>query len=175
MGVVLVGYRACGKSHLARYLGQAWQLPHWDADAILEQETGKAIPSIFADDGEQAFRDLEADILRRLLARPGPFILATGGGVVEREANRRALMTCRHLVVYQQAPIALILERLERDAGDRPALSSAGLLTEVPTILARRDPWYRQVADLTLTADQTLERRALTISTALAKAEEAGV
>jgi shikimate kinase len=158
-GVVLVGYRACGKSYLARYLGQSWQLPALDADELLEQGLGRRIPELFASEGEAVFRDHESRILQAQLAQAGPFVFATGGGVVEHEANRQALQASPHLVVYQHAPIQLIRQRLQANSGDRPSLSAAGLLDEVPDILRRRDPWYRAVADLVVEADDAIETR----------------
>jgi len=88
--VTLVGYRGSGKStvapRLAEMLGCSWL----DADLVLEQELGTTIAAVVAERGELFFRDREADLLERMLAeRHG--VLATGGGVVLRPANRKLL------------------------------------------------------------------------------------
>ena len=81
--VTLVGYRGSGKSsvaaRLARLLGCSWQ----DADDVLERDTGESIAALVATRGESFFRNLESDLLIRLLAEESG-VLATGGGVVLR-------------------------------------------------------------------------------------------
>lgn len=167
-GLALVGYRACGKTYLARRLGEHWRCPAIDADDALEAQAGKRIPTIFADAGEEAFRQLEHQVLTSLLAEDGPRIVATGGGCVIRAENRQLLRDCGRLVVYQQASVTLIKERLGQDSGQRPALRGASLVDEVAEILAERLPWYEAVADLTIDAEQPLSERITAIETALA-------
>jgi shikimate kinase len=149
-GLVLVGYRASGKTTLLRLLERVWRWPAFDLDAEIVARAGRPVPAIFSEEGEAGFRDREEALLAELLERPGPIAIATGGGCVEREANRRRLLACRHLVCYLEAPAAFLAERLAADAGDRPSLSGAPVDQEVAAILARREPWYREVAGVTL-------------------------
>jgi shikimate kinase len=147
--ITLVGYRGSGKSavaaRLATRLGCSWQ----DADDVLEREAGESIASLVTSRGEGVFRDLESTLLGRLLvAEPG--VLATGGGVILREANRAALRSQGRPGVWGMAPAVVLRARLAADpapAGRRPALSGTNPLDEVAAALAAREPLYRQVAD----------------------------
>src|SRR3954469_21824342 len=90
MNVFLIGYRGSGKSTVAAALAKQLGWPWMDADAELERRAGKTIKQIFAEQGELAFRDLESAVLADLV-KPGRQIIALGGGVVLRDANRRLL------------------------------------------------------------------------------------
>ena len=157
MNVVLIGYRATGKTTVARHLALLLGWDWVDADVEVELKAGKSIAAIFADDGEQAFRDLESQVLAELVRRERS-IIAAGGGAVMREENRRAIRSAKH-VVWLKAPVEVILERLAADpttAERRPRLSAAGSSAEeVRDLLAQRTPYYYEVADLEL---DTVER-----------------
>jgi shikimate kinase len=83
----LVGLPGAGKSTLGRQLARRLAKVFIDADTELEQRTGVSIPTIFEIEGEASFRDREEAILADLVSRTG-IVLATGGGVVIRPANR---------------------------------------------------------------------------------------
>jgi shikimate kinase len=147
--VTLVGYRGSGKSALAAALasrlGCSWQ----DADDVLEAEAGESIAELIQRRGEPAFRAAEAGLLRRLVADEAG-ILATGGGVVLRDENRRLLRERGRPVVWLVAPAELLRERLAADpatASRRPALGGGDVLAEVAAAVAEREPLYREVAD----------------------------
>src|SRR5690606_23878679 len=128
--------------HLADWLGR----PFADADVVLQERLGRSIRAIFEDEGEPAFREYEQRILAELATRPG-LILATGGGAVLREANRRALRA-HGTVIWLTADPEAIVRRLQDDrATDRPPLTPAGLLDEVTSVLRDREPLYRGLAD----------------------------
>jgi shikimate kinase len=147
--VTLVGYRGSGKSAvaaaLAARLGCTWQ----DADDLLEAEAGESIAELIARRGEPAFRAAEAGLLVRLLAGETG-VLATGGGVVLREENRRLLRERGRPVVWLVAPAEVLRGRLAADpatASRRPALGGGDVLAEVAAAVASREPFYREVAD----------------------------
>ena len=147
--VTLVGYRGSGKSsvatHLARLLGCSWQ----DADDVLERAAGESITALVASRGESFFRDLESDLLVRLLADESG-VLATGGGVVLRGSNRATLRAKGRPVVWLTASADVLRARLAADpatATRRPALAGTNPLDEVAATLAVREPLYREVAD----------------------------
>ena len=150
-GLVLIGYRGTGKSTVGRIVAERSRRPFADADIELERSSGRSIRSIFERDGEPAFRALETEVLLRLAAssRLAGGVLATGGGAVLREANRRAIRQFG-LVVWLTADAETLARRLSgsRHAGvDRPALTAAGTSAEVADVLEARTPIYRQVAD----------------------------
>ena len=153
--LVLIGYRGTGKTTVARQLALALGWEWLDADVEVELRAGKSIAAIFADEGEQAFRDLETQTLADLLTRK-QVVLAAGGGAVLREANRQ-LLAERARVVWLQASVETILARVAADsatAARRPNLTTAGGRAEVVELLAEREPLYRQCAELAIDAEQ---------------------
>ncbi|MBI1913157.1 MAG: shikimate kinase [Planctomycetes bacterium] len=147
----MIGYRGTGKSTVARLLAEALGWDWVDADAELEARSGRSIRSIFAEEGEQGFRDREEAVLEDLCAR-NSVVVATGGGVVLRESNRQRLRAaCR--VVWLTADADTICRRLAADpstAERRPALTGAAGACdreEVEELLRQREPFYRACAD----------------------------
>ncbi len=153
--LVLLGYRGTGKTTVARELARrlGWQAV--DLDDEIERAAGKSITEIFAQHGETAFRDQESAALARCAAREAT-VLATGGGVVLREANRRALQEIRSRaghIVWLRAPAETIHDRLTADASTasrRPNLTPQGGLREIVELLAQRTPLYEACASLTV-------------------------
>ncbi len=153
--LVLIGYRGTGKSTVARHVASALGWDWVDADVELEREAGKTIAAIFADDGEAAFRDLESKTLARLVRRER-LVVAAGGGVVLREANRQLLKNFA-LVVWLQAGAETILQRLSSDAttaARRPNLTSRGGAEEIIELLRERQPLYEACADVTIDTER---------------------
>ena len=128
---------------LARTLG--W--PFYDSDRVIEKSTGVSIPMIFDYEGEQGFRDREQEVIAELTGLNG-IVLATGGGAILREENRRRLMD-NGFVVYLQCSIDRILQRTRRDT-QRPLLQTENPRQRLEQLLKERDPLYRQCADITV-------------------------
>lgn len=145
--LALIGYRGSGKSRVGRRLADRLGLPFIDADVELEKREGRAIASIFASDGEAAFRDLEEATLADL-AVTHRGVLATGGGAILRPGNRERLRDWG-FVVWLQADPGAIRHRLAR-AIDRPSLTGKGFLDEVEEVLAMRTPLYAETADVVI-------------------------
>ena len=141
--IALLGYRACGKSTLGQRLARHLHLPFADLDHLIEDRAGCSIAEIFANAGESKFRDLESEVLRDTL-QLAPHVLAPGGGVILREANR-ALLRRIPRRLYLRVPASTLVQRLEKESG-RPALTSLSLHDEVRTLLEQRDPWYTALA-----------------------------
>jgi shikimate kinase len=145
-GLALIGPRGTGKSTVGRILATRLGRPFVDADHALEQRLGVSIAELFRTRGEPYFRDEESATLRMLAERPTPLVLATGGGVILREANRELLRRFG-AVVWLTADPAVLAERLAADpVNDRPALTPLGALAEIGQILAAREPLYRLAA-----------------------------
>jgi shikimate kinase len=155
MNIVLIGYRATGKTTLARLLAARLGCDWIDADVEIERRAGKSIAEIFAADGEPAFRDLEEQVIADLSARPR-LVLAAGGGAPMRESSRRA-MRQGGKVVWLTARPETILARMTGDAttaGRRPNLTDKDPLEEIVHLLRRREPVYRESADLVVDTEQ---------------------
>ncbi len=149
MNITLIGYRATGKTTLARLLAERLGWAWIDGDVEIERRAGKAIARIFAEDGEPAFRDLEAAVTADL-CRQTPLVLAAGGGAPLRPESRRA-MRAAGKVVWLTAQPETIHARMSRDAttaSRRPSLTDRDALEEIVHLLARREPIYREAADL---------------------------
>jgi shikimate kinase len=144
--IALIGPRGSGKTTVARLLAETlgWQ---WvDADDVLERRNGRSVRAIFAEQGEAAFREHEAVVLRELCALR-QHVVATGGGVILREDNR-ALLQASARVVWLSADVETLCRRLEGDAtgGERrPALLGGGR-AEVEEVCRVREPLYRAAA-----------------------------
>lgn len=150
--VTLIGYRGTGKSTVAALLGEALGCGWCDADATLERKLGVTIAKLVRDAGEPRFRDEEETVLAELL-EGFPGVVATGGGVVLRPANRALLRRAGRPIVWLTATAAAVRRRLAVDpttADRRPALTSAGgdPLAEVEAMLEHREPLYRECADV---------------------------
>ncbi len=145
--IVLIGFMGSGKSTVGRELHHRLGYPLVDMDHVIEHRAGKPITAIFAEDGEEAFRDMETKLLEEMNDPDAPRrIISTGGGVVGREANRDLL---RHLgyVVWLHAPIAVILDRTARNR-ERPLLQTDDPAARIAALMDVRKPFYQESAHL---------------------------
>ena len=142
--IFLVGLMAVGKSTVGRHLAEELKLSFVDTDHEIEERAGVDIPWIFELEGEEGFRDREAQIVDELTRRPG-IVLATGGGVVLREENRRCL-AARGSVIYLRSSIQHLLERTSRDKR-RPLLQQPDVKEVLERLQEERGPLYREISD----------------------------
>lgn len=140
-GLVLIGFMGAGKSTVAAELGCSCHLPVIDLDREIERMSGRTIPEIFENSGEESFRQSETEVLRGLLDQV-PLILATGGGVVGRPENWPLLRQLGR-VVYLRVSWETVLDRIGAGKG-RPL---AGDRERLRTLYEQRLPLYEQ-ADL---------------------------
>jgi len=152
--IFLVGYRGTGKSTVGRVLADQLGWGFADCDDVIESKAGKSIAEIFTGEGEAGFRDRESAVLHELASR-NRVVIATGGGAVQRVANRN-LLRGSGFVAWLTASPETIWGRLQSDPATRarrPNLTPAGGLEEVRALLAAREPLYRAIAHFTVDAD----------------------
>lgn len=146
--IVLVGMPGCGKTTVGRELARLSGKPFVDLDEEIVRRAGKSIPDIFREEGEAAFRELEAQVLADVCARSGQ-VIATGGGAVLRAENRAAMRRTGRVYFLRRA-----LEELPTDG--RP-LSRKGGLEEMYRV---RKPLYSAAADVVIDNSVALEETA---------------
>lgn len=153
--VFLVGPMGAGKTTIGKYLAQHLKLTFADTDTEIEARTGADIPWIFEIEGEEGFRDREQQVVEEM-SQWDAVVLATGGGVVLRPENRRALAS-RGFVIYLYATVEEQFKRTRRDR-KRPLLQNADPEQTLRELMAVRDPLYREIADHIIETDDCSPR-----------------
>lgn len=165
MLISLIGLPGGGKTTTGRLLARRLNRPFVDSDAVIEGRIGTTIREFFDREGEERFRDIEQQVVDEL-TRGFDGVLATGGGVVLREANRAALAR-RSTVLYLKSTPEAISRRLRTD-GKRPLLAVDDPLARLRSLHALRDPLYRETAHFTIaTGRPTIHALVTTILTQL--------
>ncbi len=134
-----------GKTTVGRQLARLRGLEFIDVDHELERRTGVDIPFIFAKEGEAGFREREELLIDELTLRDN-ILLATGGGAVMRDTNRRRLSE-RGLVIYLFSEVEQQWRRT-RKSSNRPLLQEGNPKKKLKELMAIRDPLYRAVAHI---------------------------
>jgi shikimate kinase len=147
--IALIGFMGTGKSTVGRIVAEQLKFHFLDTDALIEERSGKKIADIFAQNGEPAFREFEAQLVGEL-ASSEKTIISTGGGLPTNPANldslkKHSLVFCLWLTPEK------IYERV-KDQTHRPLLHDADPLGKIRALLAARERFYRQ-ADVLLNSD----------------------
>lgn len=150
--IILVGPMGAGKTTIGRLLSQSLGNEFYDSDREIEENAGADIPWIFEKEGEEGFRRRETQILQDLTRLDSkPIVLATGGGAVMREENRKILSN-GGLVVYLFATIQQQLHRTSK-SNHRPLLQTSDPKATLTELFRVRDPLYREVAHVIIETD----------------------
>ena len=152
--VVLVGLPGSGKSTIGRRVASALNLPIVDSDVLIEQGEGQACGEVYAELGEEAFRELEIGYVARALATGG--VVSLGGGSVVTEEVRALLQ--RHTVVWIDVSAE---EGIRRTADDstRPVLDGEDREQRYRELVVEREPYYREVATFRVRTDERPPQR----------------
>ena len=150
--LIFIGMPGCGKSSVGAQTAAALGLPFVDADVAFDAHYGITPAACITAEGEDAFRAKESALLCTLLAASEPFVLACGGGIVEREVN---------IDTMRQNGLVVFLERPLRDLATegRPLSARHG----VDALWARRAPLYRRAAHRTIAARESVVQTAQAI------------
>ena len=149
--VFLIGFMGCGKSTIAGLLSKRLGVAQVEMDKMIVQEQGMPITEIFEKYGEEHFRDIETDLVRRLQAQDG-VVVSCGGGAVLREENRR-IMKESGVVVWLTAEPATILERVKHSS-ERPVLNGNMNLEYITGLMEKRRACYETAADFVVRTDR---------------------
>ena len=165
--VYLVGLMGAGKTSVGKLLARRLGKAFYDCDLEIERATGVRVPVIFDIEGEPGFRARERKIIAELVQR-SPVVLATGGGAVLAEQNRRLLKE-HGTVVYLCASPQDLWRRTRHDR-NRPLLQIADPLAKLTELYKERDPLYREIADLVVdTGTQSVSSLAYRLEQKLAQ------
>lgn len=139
--LALVGLMGAGKSTVGIALAQKLGMVFVDIDAEIEKKTGLKITEIFAQKGEEAFRELESLTIQEFVTK-NRLVLSTGGGAIENPKNLAALKeNCT--VIYLKAPAEVLFERVKEDT-NRPLLQNSDPLLTLQKLLEKREANYRK-------------------------------
>lgn len=149
--LIFIGFMGAGKTSVGQAVAEKLGWPLLDTDQMIEKAAGMTISRIFAEQGEQAFRETETAVLRQLLQETGQAVISVGGGLPLREENRQLLEQLGKVVFLQVKP-ETVLKRLQGDT-TRPLLSGEHVKERVQELLSYRDPIYRAAAHLVVDVD----------------------
>ncbi len=152
--IVLIGMPGCGKTTVGHALAAALGRPFFDTDELIVERKGRSIPEIFASEGEQAFRDIESEVIRRTCLGTRGAVIATGGGAVLRPENVNALRRVGRLCFLDRDIENIVPTEGRPLSRDREALARR---------YAERYPIYCAAADVIIKPDEDLGRRVETI------------
>ena len=136
-----------GKTTIGRQLAKSLGRKFFDSDKEIEKRTGASIPLIFELEKEEGFRKRETAMLKELAGKED-IVMATGGGAVLKKQNREVLSK-RGFIIYLNVPEEQLVRRTARDK-NRPLLQTKDPAKTIKELLEKRDPLYREVADLIL-------------------------
>ncbi len=155
--VILIGFMGAGKTSVSRALAKAENLPLVDIDEMIEKEAGMVASEIFRLYGEERFRQMETEMLEKLIRETDHSVISVGGGLPVREINRR-LMRELGTVVFLNVKAETVLKRLEGDT-TRPMLYADDKEKRVNDLLAFRGPLYREAAHIVIDTDDKTIRQ----------------
>ena len=149
--IALIGMPGCGKTSVGQCLAQQTGRDFYDVDELIVRRTGQSVETIFEVEGEDAFRDMETNILDDVSKKSG-CIIATGGGVVKREANNR-LLRQNSMVIF-----------IDRDAADLPLSGRPLSMSQgIGSLYEERLPLYESWSDVKIPAGESVQGTALAV------------
>ena len=149
MNIFLTGFMGAGKSTVGQLLADQLNTPFIDLDAMIVQRENRTIAEIFSADGEGYFRDCETSILKAL-HQQATAVYATGGGIVERDENRREMKAIGR-VIYLKTGWPTLRSRLQQSV-DRPLVDPERGWHDVEALWAKRQVFYEE-ADIIVETD----------------------
>ncbi|MBE5963752.1 MAG: shikimate kinase [Lachnospiraceae bacterium] len=154
--IILEGFMGSGKTTLGKELANSLGFSFVDTDEYIENKYNRIIKDIFANEGEEYFRDMETEAIEEL-SKKDSMVIALGGGLPVREVNREILKKTGK-VIYLKAKVSTLCDRLKNDT-NRPLLMNVSLEDRINELMNKRGSIYEEVADYTVnTDDKTIEQ-----------------
>ncbi|MGN0377330.1 MAG: shikimate kinase [Suilimivivens sp.] len=146
--IILIGFMGCGKTSIGIRLSYALKRTMIDTDKWIEKKQGMVISEIFAKYGEPAFRQMETDCIKALIATQDHQIISTGGGLPVKEENHTLLKELGR-VYYLKVTPKVVYERLKGDT-TRPLLQGEDPKAKIEELLSKREALYEKCADIVI-------------------------
>lgn len=148
--IYLIGFMGSGKSTISRRLSERLQVKRLEMDDMLTVQAGKPITKIFEEDGEETFRRMESELICRIGAGE-PAVVSCGGGAALRRENVENMKKSGTVVLLSASP-QTIYARV-KNSTHRPLLNGHMNVEDITELMAKREPFYRAAADITVSVD----------------------
>lgn len=149
--IILIGFMGAGKSTMGKLIANKLECTFVDTDNYIEKKEGRSVLDIFADDGEEYFRNAETEALNELTKSDKRMVISLGGGTPLREENREIMKSAGY-VIFLKLSGEEAYERL-KDDNDRPLLKVDNPKERIDALLSIRNPIYESAADYVLIQD----------------------
>ena len=149
--IILIGFMGAGKTAIGNRISKKLGYEYIDTDQYIEEREGMTITNIFAEKGEEYFRNLETSVIKELMLRQEPTIYSTGGGMPLRKENADLLKELG-VVVYLKAEPDTIYSRVKGDT-KRPLLQCSDPKQKIIDLLEVRNPKYQEACDYVVCVD----------------------
>jgi len=143
--IALIGFMGTGKTSVGEALADRLGILCIRTDDLIVEQAGKPIPEIFRQDGEKRFRELEAEVVRKVSSRRMA-VIDCGGGVVLNHENIEWLRQNSIIILLTSSP-EVILERISRNGDQRPLFNNVDKPATIRRLLSMREHLYRDAAD----------------------------
>ncbi len=152
----LIGFSGVGKTTCAPILAELIKRPYIDLDEIVAKQADARQVNLFSEYGQDYYRNLESDVLEKIVEQSYDHILVTGGGTVIKEANR-VLLAATGTVVHLTATPAIIADRITKSLYkhdvSRPLLNAIEMNKFLINILNFREVYYQAIAEISVNTD----------------------
>jgi len=150
--IVLIGFMGSGKTTIGTRLAFRYKRVCKDTDALLEKKAGKSINEIFAQEGEEAFRQMETQLLQELCDKGGEWVYSVGGGTPVKQVNQELLKKLG-IVVYLKVKPETVYQRLQGDT-TRPLLACDDPQSRIRELMEAREEAYQNASDFVVSVDE---------------------
>ena len=148
--ISLIGFMGSGKTTVGKILAKKLDFLFIDIDRVIELKDGRKISDIFRIYGEDYFRELEAEVIKKIYKNKN-CVFACGGGVIERKENVKVIRE-NSFVVYLSISPGVAVKRL-KDVTDRPLIEVQNREKVIREMITKRDSLYRECAHLVINND----------------------